>query len=61
AIFNFIFLIFNFEKRLDWQRNVILSCGLGGKIKSLDLATGESKVYIGTTRKTSDYPIRPIS
>ncbi|MEH1945127.1 MAG: hypothetical protein V7L01_33600 [Nostoc sp.] len=35
-----------YDIAFDWQRNVILSCGLEGKIKSLDLATGESKVLL---------------
>ncbi|WP_392534651.1 WD40 repeat domain-containing protein [Nostoc sp. C117] len=35
-----------YDVAFDWQRNVILSCGIEGKVKSLDLATGESKVLL---------------
>ncbi|MEH1833425.1 MAG: hypothetical protein V7L29_15445 [Nostoc sp.] len=35
-----------YDIAFDWQRNILLSCGLEGKIKSLDLATGESKVLL---------------
>ncbi|MEH2073282.1 MAG: hypothetical protein V7K57_02630 [Nostoc sp.] len=35
-----------YDIAFDWQRNILLSCGLEGKVKSLDLATGESKVLL---------------
>ncbi|MBN3871283.1 WD40 repeat domain-containing protein [Nostoc sp. JL33] len=35
-----------YDIAFDWQRNIILSCGLEGKVKSLDLATGECKVLL---------------
>ncbi|AUT03335.1 hypothetical protein CLI64_24580 [Nostoc sp. CENA543] len=35
-----------YDIAFDWQRNILLSCGLEGKVKSLDIATGESKVLL---------------
>ncbi|MBN3899229.1 MAG: hypothetical protein HWQ41_29345 [Nostoc sp. NOS(2021)] len=33
-----------YDIAFDWQRDILLSCGLEGKVKSLDLATGKSKI-----------------
>ncbi|RCJ40568.1 hypothetical protein A6770_37925 [Nostoc minutum NIES-26] len=35
-----------YDIAFDRQRNTLLSCGLEGKVKSVDLATGESKVLL---------------
>lgn len=35
-----------YDIAFDWKRNALLFCGLEGKVKSLDLETGDSKILI---------------
>jgi len=46
-----------YDIAFDWQRNTLLYCGLEGKVKSLDLATGESKVLLEVPGKPAVFQL----